>query len=74
MSEPKMYIKWTFDNIPKLRNGWKQLMAIIRSNKIVTKPADKGSIVVVMAPQFFWKMCQSYLNNNDIINTSTILH
>ena len=51
-----------------------QLMTIIRSNKIVTKPADKGSIVVVMAPQFCWKMCQSYLNNNDIINTSTILH
>ena len=52
----------------------KQLMTIIRSNKLVTKPADKGSIVVVRTPQFFWKMCQSYLNNNNIINTSTILH
>ena len=38
-------------------------MTKIRANEIIIKPADKGSIVVVMTPEFYWKMCQSHLNN-----------
>ena len=35
----------------------------IRSNEIIIKPADNGSIVVVMMPKYYWTMCQSHLNN-----------
>ena len=38
-------------------------MTKIRSNEIIIKPADKGSIVVVMSSKYYWKMCQSHLNN-----------
>ena len=38
-------------------------MTKIRSNEIMIKPADKGSIVVVISSEYYWKMCQSHLNN-----------
>ena len=38
-------------------------MTKTRSNEIIIKPADKGSIVVVMSSKYYWKMCQSHLNN-----------
>ena len=50
--------KKTLGNIPNLRDGLNSFMT-----KIITKPADKGSIVVITTPEFYWKMCQSHLNN-----------
>ena len=44
----KINIKRTSDNIPNLRDGLNSLMTKIRSNEFIIKPADKGSIVVVM--------------------------
>ena len=38
-------------------------MTKIRPNEIIIKPADKGSIVVVMSSEYYWTMCQSHLNN-----------
>ena len=38
-------------------------MMKIRSNEIITKSVCKGSIVVVMTPEFYWTVCQSHLNN-----------
>ena len=37
-------------------------MTKIRSNEIIKKPADKGSIIVNMTPESYWTMCQSHLN------------
>ena len=37
-------------------------MTKIRSNEIIIKPADKGSIIVNMTPESYWTMCQSHLN------------
>ena len=51
------------DNIPNLRNGLNSLMTKIRLNETMIKPEDKGSIVVVMTPEYYWTMCQSHLNN-----------
>ena len=45
--------------MPNLRDGINLLMMKIRPNRIITKPADKGSIVFVMTPEFYSKMCQS---------------
>ena len=41
------------DNIPNLRDGLNSLMTKIRSNKIIIKPEDNGSIVVVMIPEYY---------------------
>ena len=38
-------------------------MTKVRSNEIITKHADKGSIVVVMSSEYYWTTCQSHLNN-----------
>ena len=38
-------------------------MTKVRSNEIIIKPADKGSIVVIMSSEYYWTMCQSHLNN-----------
>ena len=62
MADTKINIKRISDNIPKLRDELNSLMTKIRSNKILIKPADKGSIVV-MSSECYWAMCQSHLNN-----------
>ena len=63
MADTKINIKRISDNIPKLRDELNSLMTKIRSNKILIKPADKGSIVV-MSSECYWAMCQSHLNND----------
>ena len=40
-----------------LRKGLKLLLEKINSNKIVIKPGEKGSIIVVMTPKDYWNMC-----------------
>ena len=57
LSEIKIYIKRTSDNIPNLRDGLNSLMTKIRSNEIIIKPANKGSIVVLMSSDYYWTMC-----------------
>lgn len=44
--------------MPNVRDGINLLMMKIRPNRIIIKPADKGSIAAVMTPEFYWKMCQ----------------
>ena len=61
LSESEINVKTTSDNIPNLRDWLDSLITKIRSNKIIIKPADKGSIVVVMMPKYYWAMCQSHL-------------
>ena len=34
-------------------------------NEIVIKPADKGSIITVMLPEFYLNMCESHLRNEE---------
>ena len=51
------------DNIGGLRTALDSLMRKTSSNQLVIKPADKGSIIVVMSPQFYWDMCWKHLNN-----------
>ena len=63
LSETKSNIKRISDNMPNLRDGLNSLITKIRLNEIIIKPADKGSIVVVMSSEYYWTMCQSHLNN-----------
>ena len=34
-------------------------------NEIVIKPADKGSIITIMSPEFYLNMCDSHLRNEE---------
>ena len=52
------------DNIGRLRPALNSLTKKVQDNEIVIKPADKGSIIVVMAPQFYWDMCLRHLNTS----------
>ena len=52
------------DNIDEqLRSALDKLSRKIQRNEIVIKPADKGSIIVVMSPEFYWDMCLKHLDN-----------
>ena len=53
LSETKINIKIIPDNIPKLRDILNSLMTNIRSNQILIKTADKGSIVVAMSSEYY---------------------
>ena len=52
LSETKFTIERSSDNIPNLRDGLNSLITKIRPNEIIIKPADKGSIVVLMTILF----------------------
>ena len=62
-----------------LRKGLELLLEKINTNKIIIKPADKGSITAVMAPKDYWNLCYRHLsdttfyNNLDNNNLSTIV-
>ena len=51
------------DNIKELRNDLNSLIEKTKQNKIVIKQADKGSIVVVMSPDYYLNMCLRHLKN-----------
>ena len=53
LSEIKTNIKGTSDKIPNLRDGLNSLLTKIRSNEIIIKTADKGSIVFVMSSEYY---------------------
>ena len=62
-----------------LRKGLELLLEKVNTNKIIFKPADKGSIIVVMAPKDYWNMCYRHLSDTTFYNilgsngTSTIV-
>ena len=66
-------------NLINLRKGFELLPEKINTNKIVTKPADKGSILLVMTPKDYWNMCYRHFsdttfhNNLDQNDPSTIV-
>ena len=59
------HLKKTTDNISSLRNGLNSLIKRSTENKIVIKPADKGSIITVMSPEFYLNVCESHLRNEE---------
>ena len=67
------------DNLMNLRKGLELLLEKGNTNKIIIKPADNGSIIVVMAPKDYWNMCYrdlsdtTFYNNLDNNDPSTIV-
>ena len=65
LMETEIKMKKTTDNISSLRNGLNSLIKRTTENEIVIKPADKGSIITVMSPEFYLNMCESHLRNEE---------
>ena len=56
------------DNLMNLRKGLELLLEKINTNKIIIKPADKGSIIIVMKPKDYWNMCYRHLSDTTFYN------
>ena len=56
------------DNLLNLRKGLELLLEKINTNKIIIKPAEKGSIIVVMTPKDYWNMCYRHLSDTTFYN------
>ena len=56
------------DNLINLRKGLEFLLKKINTNKKIIKPADIGSIIVVMTPKDYWKMCYRHLADTKFYN------
>ena len=56
------------DNFMNLRKGIELLLEKINTNKIIIKPADKGSIIVAMTPKDYWNMCYRHLSDATFYN------
>ena len=65
LMENEIKMKKTTDNISSLRNGLNSLIKRTTENEIVIKPADKGSVITVMSPEFYLDMCESHLRNEE---------
>ena len=50
-------IRKSKDNVMNLRKGLELLLQKFKTNKIIIKPADKGSIIAVMAPKDYSNIC-----------------
>ena len=61
-------IRKSKDNLMNLRKGLELLLEKINTNKIITKPADKGSVIVVMTPKHYWNMCYRHLSDTTFHN------
>ena len=58
--ETEIKMKKITDNISSLRNSLNSLIKRTE-NEIAIKPADKGSIITVMSPEFNLNTCESHL-------------
>ena len=63
--QTEIKMKKTTANISSLRNGLNSLLKRTFENVIVIKPADKGSIITVMSPEFYLNMRESHLRNEE---------
>ena len=65
LMETEIKMKKTIDKISSLRDGLNSLIKRTTENEIVIKPADEGSIITVMSPEFYLNMCDSHLRNEE---------
>ena len=45
------------------RKGLNSLIKKIEDKEIIIKPAEKGSIIVIMSPDYYWNICQSHISD-----------
>ena len=57
-------VKKSMDNLGSLKSALVSIKNKINSGQIIIKPADKGSIVVVLSPERYWDMCKRHLDDS----------
>ena len=63
LEQTKISLFKTKANLHTLRKGLDFLIWKIENKKIIVKPADKGSIIVVMSPDYYWNVCDSPISD-----------
>ena len=61
-------------NLTNLRKGLELLLEKVNANKIIIQPAEKGSIIVVMAPKDYWNMRYRHLSDTTFYNYLDNIH
>ena len=51
------------DNLHTFRRGLDSLIRKIENKETIIKTADKGSIIVIMLPDYYWNICQFHISN-----------
>ena len=53
----------TKGNLHAWRKGLDSLIKKIENKEIIIKPADKGSVIVMMPPDYYCNICQSHISD-----------
>ena len=62
LKHTKISLFKTKDNLHILRKGLDSLIKKFENKDIIIKPADNGSIIVIMSPDYYRNICQSHIS------------
>ena len=63
MGHTKISLFKTKDNLHTLRKGLDSLIKKIENKEIIIKPADKGSIIVIISTDYYWDICHTHISD-----------
>ena len=62
LKHSKISLFKTKDNLHTLREGLDSLIKKFENKDIIIKPADNGSIIAMMSPDYYWNIGQSHIS------------